>query len=45
MRYPVDDLNALAPIFLEALSVPLLACDGRGRIVYSNPAAEKMKHR
>ena len=40
MPYPLDDLNSLAPIFLEALSVPLLVCDIRGRIVYTNPAAE-----
>jgi PAS domain S-box-containing protein len=44
MQHPVDDLNLLAPVFLEALSVPLLACDVRGRIVYTNPAAEKQLH-
>ncbi len=40
MQNPVKDLNTLAPDFLEALSVPLLACDAQGRIVYANPAAE-----
>jgi len=34
------ELQSLAPIFLEALSVPLLACDHAERIVYANPAAE-----
>ncbi len=40
MQKRVDDLNSLAPIFLKALSVPLLACNPQGRIVYANPAAE-----
>ncbi len=40
MQKVVDELNSLAPIFLEALSVPLLACNVQGRIVYTNPAAE-----
>src|SRR5210317_1002277 len=40
MQYLVDDLDSLAPTFLKALSVPLLACDVQGRIVYTNPAAE-----
>jgi PAS domain S-box-containing protein len=40
MQYLVDDLDSLAPTFLQALSVPLLACDVQGRIVYTNPAAE-----
>ncbi len=34
------DLQSLAPAFLEALSVPLLACDHELRIVFSNPMAE-----
>ena len=41
MQYLSDDMNSLAPAFLKALSVPLLACDAGGRIVYANPAAEK----
>lgn len=36
----VEELQALAPNFLKALSVPLLACDAQGRIVFTNPAAE-----
>jgi PAS domain S-box-containing protein len=36
---PVN-LQSLAPTFLDALSVPLLACDARERIVFANPAAE-----
>ncbi len=40
MQNLVKDLNTLAPDFLEALSVPLLACDAQGRIVYANPAAD-----
>jgi PAS domain S-box-containing protein len=35
------NLKALAPVFLEALSVPLLACDAQERIVFVNPTAEK----
>lgn len=34
------NLKALAPVFLEALSVPLLACDTQERIVFVNPTAE-----
>ena len=34
------NLQSLAPIFLDALSVPLLACDAQERIVFANPAAE-----
>jgi PAS domain S-box-containing protein len=41
MQKLVDELNSLAPTFLEALSVPLLACDAKGRIVFANTAAEK----
>jgi len=36
----VDELQSLAPDFLKALSVPLLACDTHGKIVFTNPAAE-----
>ena len=35
------DLQKLAPVFLEALAVPILACDSQEQIVYSNAAAEK----
>ena len=34
------DLQSLAPAFIEALSVPLLVCDGEMRIVFSNTVAE-----
>jgi PAS domain S-box-containing protein len=34
------DLQKLAPVFLEALAVPILACDSQEQIVYSNAAAE-----
>ncbi len=37
---PVDKLQSLAPNFLKSLSVPLLACDTQGCIVFTNPAAE-----
>ena len=40
MQSSLNDLTLLAPVFLQALSVPLLACDLQGRIVYANPAAE-----
>ncbi|MCK4506935.1 MAG: sigma 54-interacting transcriptional regulator, partial [Desulfuromonadales bacterium] len=40
MQNLVDELQSLAPDFLKALSVPLLACDVQGRIVFTNPAAE-----
>ncbi len=40
MQNLVDELQSLAPDFLKALSVPLLACDAQGRIVFTNPAAE-----
>ena len=36
----VDELQSLAPDFLKALSVPLLAIDTHGKIVFTNPAAE-----
>lgn len=36
----VDELQSLAPDFLKALSVPLLAIDTQGKIVFTNPAAE-----
>ncbi|MDT8443266.1 MAG: sigma 54-interacting transcriptional regulator [Desulfuromonadales bacterium] len=36
---PVN-LQAVAPMILDALSVPLLACDAHERIVFVNPAAE-----
>ncbi len=35
------DLQSLAPAFLEALSVPFLACDKDMRIVFCNPMAER----
>ena len=35
-----DNMHSLAPAFLNALSVPLLACDTEQRIVFANPAAE-----
>ncbi len=38
---PVTDPQHLAPLFLDTLSVPLLACDARGGVVFVNPAAEK----
>lgn len=41
MQNLVDQLQSLAPDFLRALSVPLLACDSQGTIVFTNPAAEK----
>lgn len=34
------ELQSLAPTFLKALSVPLLACDSEERVVYANPVAE-----
>lgn len=37
---PLPDMQSLAPSFLEALSVPLLACDGQLLTVFANPAAE-----
>lgn len=40
MQNLVDELQSLAPNFLKALSVPLLACDTHGKIVFTNPAAE-----
>lgn len=40
MQNFVDELQSLAPDFLKALSVPLLACDTHGKIVFTNPAAE-----
>jgi len=40
MQNLVDELQSLAPNFLKALSVPLLACDTQGKIVFTNPAAE-----
>ncbi len=40
MLNPVDELQSLAPDLLKALSVPLLACDAQGQIVFTNPAAE-----
>jgi PAS domain S-box-containing protein len=35
-----DKMQSLAPAFLSALSLPLLACDTEQRIVFANPAAE-----
>ncbi len=40
MQNLVDELQSLAPDLLKALSVPLLACDAQGQIVFTNPAAE-----
>lgn len=37
----VDNLQLLAPVFLEALSVPLLACDNQEQIIFCNPTAER----
>ncbi len=38
--YASFDARSLAFNFLEALSVPLLACDQSGQIVFANPVAE-----
>lgn len=40
MQNSIDEQLLIAPDFLKALSVPLLACDAQGLIVYANPAAE-----
>ncbi len=40
MQNLTDGLQSLAPDFLKALSVPLLACDTQGMIVFTNPSAE-----